>query len=422
MACQAGILWPAVAHWFWLPQNAAKRVQFLADGVADRCTHTEADLQTLIRAHVGTPDDADGPTKLAAKGQEYGRVYQPLLDKLKDANTAFVSNASYARFDISVSSSDPWYDVKDRFGDSVSRMRAYWTDRYSPIDNACKRLALGDQHPDIIKAISDLGSYAGNVKQTVRQLKHDYNLWLAEARKIRDLTDQDHKELRELMCTKGVDEQDIADKVNALADRWASQISSAYGTLLGQSDRLGERAVSDKLAKYKGAKEVLEGLRANRATLEKVKNYDLQGSNNPRIKVKMQYGTQYHASWSCSGYKEFPIDKSYCTNPIRSGSSCIADCLVTGSTCEIIELKPDNDEAKAMGGRQKEAYVNGLRNWFNNSKDDLLKQYPDVAKCVSDGKLSTTSSLQTYRFCPDESEARNFGEDMTFSSDVSESD
>lgn len=81
-----------------------------------------------------------------------------------------------------------------------------------------------------------------------------------------------------------------------MADRWASQINSDCGTLLGQSDRLGERAASDKLKKYKGSREVLDGLRANRATLEKIKNSDLQGSNNPKIKVKMQYGTNYHAS------------------------------------------------------------------------------------------------------------------------------
>ncbi|HET9989998.1 MAG TPA: hypothetical protein VFQ65_15815, partial [Kofleriaceae bacterium] len=345
------------------------------------------------------------------------------LDRLKDANTAFTSNASYARFDISVSSSDPWSDVKDRFRDAVSRMISYWNDRFSPIDSACKRLALGDQHPDIVRAIADLGTYTGNVKQTVRQLKHDYNAWLADARKVREMTDQDHKELRDLMCTKGVDEQDITDKVNALADRWASQISSAYGTLLGQSDRLGERGTSDKLAKYKGAKEVVDGLKANRATLEKIKASDLQGSNNPKIKVKMQYGTQYHASWSCSGYKEFPISSAYCTNPIRSGSGCIADCVVTGSTCKIIELKPDNDEAKKMGKTQALAYEAGLLKWFVDNKDALLKQFPDIGKCVSDGKLVTDNDVETYKFCPDEAEARGYGEDLAnLSSDVSESD
>lgn len=401
-----------------------KRIQFLADGVADRCTRDEADLQTLIRNYVGRPDEADeAMSSLPAKGQEYGRSYAPMLDKLKDANNDFNSNASYARFDISVSSSDPWYDVKYRYSDAASRMIPYWKDRYAPVGAACTRLALGEKHPDIERALNDLKSYTGDVKQTVRKLKQDYNVWLADARKVREMTELDHKELREVMCTKGVDIADIEQKVNAVADRWASQISSAYGTLLGQSDRLGERAVSDKLKKYKGAREVLEGVRANRATLEKIKNSDLQGSNNPKIKVKMQYGTNYHASWSCSGYKEFEISSSYCSNPIRSGSGCIADCVVLGSTCEVVELKPDNEEAKKMGDQQRRAYEAALLSWFDANKDELFKKYPKVTDCVRDGKLSTKSRLETYTFCPSESDAKQFGEDLSgISSDVSESD
>ncbi len=54
---------------------------------------------------------------------------------------------------------------------------------YGAAAAACKRLALGDKHPDIVRALADLATYTGNVKQTVRQLKHDYNLWLADARK-----------------------------------------------------------------------------------------------------------------------------------------------------------------------------------------------------------------------------------------------
>ena len=401
-----------------------KRVQFLADGVADRCTRDEADLQTLIRNYIARPDEADeAVSKLPAKGQEYGRTYAPTLDKLKDANNEFNSNSSYVRFDISVSSSDPWYDVKDKYKDAASRMIPYWKERYAPIDAACKRLALGEKHPDIERAVSDLKSYTGDVKQTVRKLKQDYNAWLADARKVREMTDQDHKELRDVMCTKGVDIKDIEQKANAVADRWASQINSAYGTLLGQSDRLGERASSDKLKKYKGSREVLDGLRANRATLEKIKNSDLQGSNNPKIRVKMQYGTNYHASWSCSGYKEFEISSSYCSNPIRSGSGCAADCLVLGSTCEIVELKPDNDEAKSMGDKQKSAYEAGLRTWFDKNKDELFKKYPKVSDCVRDGQISTKSRLETYSFCPSESDAKQFGEDLSgISSDLSESE
>jgi len=111
-----------------------KRVQFLADGVAERCTRDEADLQTLIRNYVARPDDADEAV----------------------ARLEFNSNSSYERFDISVSSSETWYDVKDKYKDAASRMIPYWKECYTPIDAACKRLGLGEKHPDIERAVSDL--------------------------------------------------------------------------------------------------------------------------------------------------------------------------------------------------------------------------------------------------------------------------
>ena len=405
-----------------------KEIQFRADGVADRCIHDEANLQTLIRNYVASPGEADEAfDKLPQKGQEYGRTYAPLLEKLKDADSDYRSNQSSARFDPSLASnSNYWDDVKSNFRTDVDHMNDYWKDHYAAVDPACKRLALGEKHPDIEKALADLRSYTGSTKETVKQLKHDYNLWLADARKVREMTAQDHAELRETMCRKGVDVEDITQKANAIADRWASQISSAYGTLLGQSDRLAERATSDKLKKYKGAKEVFDGVRANRATLEKIKNSDLQGSNNPKIKVKMQYGIDEHKrrqSSLCSEYKEFEISSSYCKNPIRSNSGCSADCVVPGSTCQIIEIKPDNDEAKAAGDKQKDAYEAGLHDWYAKNKEELFKQYPRIRECESDGKLSTNARLELYTFCPSESEAKGFGEDLdSIPSDMSESD
>jgi hypothetical protein len=398
-----------------------KRVQFIADGVLDRCVHDEADLQQVIRNYVGRPGEVeDASDQLIKRGQDLGRTYQPLTDRIRSGASDFNSNLSSARFDISASSSDPWNDVKSNFKDSVSQIESYWKDHSNPIDAACKRLALGEKDPDIVQAVSDLGKFKGETKQTVTQLKKDYNAWLSDARKVREMTVQDHEELRDSMCNKGVDEDDIDAKANAIADRWASQINSSYGTLLGQSDRLEERAVSDKLKKYKGSREVVDGLRANRATMAKIKSSDLQGSNNPKLKVKMKYGTDYHASWSCGGYKEFKIDSSNCSNPIRPGSGCAADCVITGSTCEIVELKPNNAEAIAMGNKQKDAYEAGLKTWFANNKDDLLSRYPNVSSCIKDGVIATSTRLEPYNFCP--SDPKDLGDELDISSDVSESE
>ncbi|MBX3155847.1 MAG: hypothetical protein KF773_07600 [Deltaproteobacteria bacterium] len=405
-----------------------KELQFTADGIVDRCVNDEANLQTLIRNYVAKPDDADDAIeKLTSKGRDYARTWVPLLEKLKEYDRDIVNSIPSARF--SVSDSYKWPNVVSSFNDAASRMATYWRDKYSPIDGACKRLALGDNHPDIVKASEELRKYTADTKQTVKQLKKDYNAWLAETRKLRELTTQDHEALREVMCKTG-GEYDMKRMVEDVADRWASQISGSYGTILGRSDGLVERGTSTKLGKYKGSKEVVDGVRSNRATLEKIKSSDLQGSNNPKIKTKLQYGTDKHNSMQssmCSGssnYIEFEITRANgCDNAIRPGSNCRADCVLTGSECLILEIKPDSQRGIDEGRAQVEAYRKGLAEWYARDKAGLFKAYPKVQDCERDGKLVLSTKIEPYRFCPDAAEAKQFGEDLdSLSSDVSESE
>jgi hypothetical protein len=377
-----------------------KRVQFLADGVADRCTRDEADLQTLIRNYVARPDDADeAVAKLPAKGQEYGRTYAQILDKLKDANNEFNSNSSYVRFDISVSSSDPWYDVKDKYKDAASRMIPYWKERYTPIDAACKRLGLGEKHPDIERAVSDLRAYSGETKSTVTQLKKDYNAWLREVRQLRSFAMNDRDEIRTAICTAG--EYEVDRRVKEVADRWAGQISSSYGTMLGLADRLRSRAQSDKLKKYKGSKWVLEGLLKNIETMEKMKNYELQGANNPKIRTKLEWGNKRHADLQSGlgcAFKEVGIE--YCSNAIRPGSGCRADCLViSGSTCRVVEIKPDSSGGKSEGPAQVDAYMKGFIEWYKRDKTALFAKYPGMSGCQDREELRIATDVVYYEFC-----------------------
>jgi adenylate kinase family enzyme len=403
-----------------------KELQFAADGVADRCVHDEADLQQVIRGYGSRPDDsAEAFDKIPAMSNGFARVYVPLLDKLKDANSDFSSNASSARFDAS---EDNWSDGRSSYTDATARIVEYFKSRYIPIDAACKRLALGDKHPDVVTVLDDLRSYTGTTKQTVTLLKKDFNVWLADVRKLREMTAQDHEALREVMCRTG-GEYEMAQKVAEVAERWSSQITNAYGTILGQSDRLAERGSSDKLKKYKGSQQVLEGIRANRATLEKLKRSDLQGSNNPKIKAKLEYGTRWHKSWqdsNCGGsnYAEFEISSSYCDNKIRPRSGCAADCVLTGSTCMIVEIKPDSGTAKAEGEIQRDMYLKGLKNWYAQNKKELFDKYPNIQKCERDGKeLVIETRPEIYSFCPSSSDVKDFGENLDdISSDVSESE
>jgi hypothetical protein len=404
-----------------------KELQFLADNVADKCKSDESDLQTLVRYYVGRPDEADEAfTKLPDKSKEYGKTWYERLERLKENEKEFANNAYYARFSVS---DGKWSNVTSYFNDDASRMSSYWKDRYRAVtEGACPRLALGEKHPDVDRALDDLRKYSGNTKGTVTQLTKDYNAWLREVRQLRAFSDKDRDEIRETMCRAG--EYEMEQRVKEVADRWSSQISSVYGTVLGQADRLGSRATDDKLKKYKGPKRVLEGLQWNRANLEKLKNYELQGSNNPKIRTKLEYGKKVHIDKQgslcsgSSGYAEFEISSSYCSNSIRPGSGCRADCVTTGSTCWVIEIKPKTDNAMSEGERQMTAYARGLLDWYARDKASLFSKYPNIRTCERDGKeLDVRSRLEPYDFCPSSSEAKGFGEDIADPpSDISESE
>jgi hypothetical protein len=110
-----------------------------------------------------------------------------------------------------------------------------WSDKFTAADAACKRLDLGERHPDIDKAIAEPSKHRGGVKGTVTQLKRDANQRLREVRALRKFSDEDRETLRNVLCTAG--EYEMEAKAKDVADRWAIQIASVYGTILGQADQ-----------------------------------------------------------------------------------------------------------------------------------------------------------------------------------------
>ena len=375
--------------------------QRLADGVADRCVGDDADLQTLIRNYVGSPDDAeDAVTKLPEKGRQYGAIWEPKLAALLEGDQEMTRYAGLARF---AASDGEWAGVSASFATAATAIPAYWRERYVAAGKACKNLALAEKHPDIVKAVGDLSTHTGNTKATVTRLKQDYNAWLGEVRTLRGFSDQDRDALRDVMCKAG--EYEMKAKVNEVADRWASQIAAVYGTTLGQGDRLAARGTSDKLKKFKGAKQVVEGVAWNLTNLEKLKEGELLGSNNPKIKTRLAWGDKRHddlqTGLGCT-YAEFEIASTYCDNRIRPGSGCRADCVkVSNGICKIIEIKPDSEGAKNEGRTQVEDYMKGLINRYHNDKAGLLKEYDAVSNCENSDKtaLKIETEVITYEFC-----------------------
>jgi hypothetical protein len=375
-----------------------KEQQRLGDGVADRCKTDESTLQSAIRTYVGKPDDAeDAFSSLPAMAKSYGRTWSEMMAKLKDGDKELQNALSYARFSPS---DNNWSYVASNLNGASAAMATYWNERYKAANDVCTKLALGEKHPDLEKALQELGKYSGNVKGTVTQLKKDYNEWLREVRKLRKFTDDDRDAIRDAICSSG--EYEMEAKVNAVADRWASQISGVYGTIVGLSDRLKNRASASQLAKYKGPKQVIAEIDKNLTNLEKLKRYELLGSNNPKLRAKMEWGKKRHIDLQrACRISEMDVSSSYCDNRVRPGSGCRLDCLNVGSTCKIIEFKPDSTVGKSEGAVQIAAYRAGIEKWYSRDKAELLKAFPDIAACENRDKsgLNLDAEVLTYELC-----------------------
>lgn len=127
---------------------------------------------------------------------------------------------------------------------------------------------------------------------------------------------------------------------------------------------------------------LFERLTSDRNTLDRVKDGVMNGSNNPTIRARMDYGKQKHkdlqASFSCDE-KEINL------------SSGRPDCIkFDQGDCKVIEFKPDtyNDsDARSQASR----YLNDVRDRF---KDDERAK-----RCKQDGGPVFRAVGELYSAC-----------------------
>ena len=137
---------------------------------------------------------------------------------------------------------------------------------------------------------------------------------------------------------------------------------------------------------------------ATLASIDKVRAYQLEGSNNPLFKARTSYGVDEHnrRQGSCNA-KEILI-RGDCDNPHPDRTDCKIDCM---KGCTLIEIKPKSQ--RELGFRQAAAYLEALETKFARDKRDMFKQR-DLAyfeQCVSsDGThLAISTDVDTYDFC-----------------------
>ncbi len=375
-----------------------KTVQNRADESAGKCDVLEKALQDKIRAFVADPTQHESALRsLPPEADQTGAQVKSSMDKAAEVDRQIDGWLPVAK--AFGQSEGTWARISSQTRDSADRIHAHWKEKYGALVKSCERLALGAQHPDVKKAIEEMSRDTSNASQSYRALRDEFNRWKTEVDKLRDWTDQDVEAIRQEFC-KAPDAGEYKTVIE-VAERWANQLRSLYGTITGMADSLKRRAdelVYRKRA-LKAAPKTKEAVDRMLESIAKVKDHHLLGSNNPMLKAQADYGVTMHKELQrdCQA-SEITISGSYCTNPNENRTDCRIDCVID---CRIIEIKPSG--AAALGRRQAEAYANGLRAMFQSKGKSMFEgAFARFEKCLAPDKstLLLEEEVRTYQFCP----------------------
>ena len=121
----------------------------------------------------------------------------------------------------------------------------------------------------------------------------------------------------------------------------------------------------------------------------------VKGANNPKVRARIELGKSEH--------KRIQADSGKCTVSEITIDSYRMDCVyVSGGTCTIVEIKPDNSAAKSKGREKLDDYKDAVEDLFKNKKEDGFKsgKLTVFQKCIKDGRLSLKIALRVYNVCP----------------------
>jgi hypothetical protein len=129
----------------------------------------------------------------------------------------------------------------------------------------------------------------------------------------------------------------------------------------------------------------------------------LRGSNNPVVSYMLEQGKDAH--------KEYQSSSSRCTVVEWTIGNLRADCIYA-SSCEVIELKPNNSRAISKGRDQARSYADAL------NQPDELKRLQQENSSFSQCK-QFTPRLKCYTLCPEITDDGEFRSASAYWSDCS---
>jgi hypothetical protein len=374
----------------------AKRRQRGTDEGASKCQAAERELQELIKTILSTPTrHAGGAAELTAYGNRLRSEWQPRLEKAEQGDRELRQGHQIA---VAFRRDDgPWRTIRDRLESSANDILNHWKTNYGAAVAACGPLARGPENPDLAAALTQLGRDLSSVSQKSGAFYAELRDWEAEIRTLRDWSARDVEDIRQAFC-RAPDAGEY-EEVYAVADRWASQLNSKYGTIAGRAGQL-KNAADDLIGRGRSRdrmEKVKARIDATMSSLDKVRAHQLQGANNPLLKAYASYGQAEHGrrQGSCDA-KEILIQGD-CDNPHPKRTDCKLDCM---RGCTVVEIKPDSQ--KSLGFDQANAYRTALIRKYAREKDAMFRgSLSYFSQCVSSDRseLVLRVDVDDYPFC-----------------------
>jgi hypothetical protein len=220
--------------------------------------------------------------------------------------------------------------------------------------------------------------------------KDKYDRFKNEYDNLRKLTPEETR--RVVTATCEADENERRSVASDTSDRVASSIDRKYSDLKDLKEdalrKLDDVISDESLAdKQSDAKSYKEEISRRWETIERMTRA-IRGKNHPVVRYLVDEGNRAH--------RDYQTNSSYCHAYEFSMSSGRVDCLIAaGSTCYVVELKPDNSRAIGNGRGQVSGYAEEL----NNSADTRKKLVEKDSRFKDCTRFE--ARIDCYKLCPE---------------------
>lgn len=385
-----------------------KQAQFLADKAPEKCRDSTTRLMELIRGYADEREKgADKELALRARGM--GAPIKEGLSKTDEQHGVMERALSDAqRWDPG---EGRWRDVRDKHKASAQAIFEHWKKAREAAHSACDDLAKGDQHPEVLKAVADLGADRSDAETKILVLDADHRKWEERIKELRDWYKQDTKNVREMFCKLPESPGDSAEgdafaaQLTQIADRMRDRLKPRWAEIGNEAGSMITRAEALQRSKNKDVRvdagKLREIIIKKMASLQNLLDNELNGANDPEFRAKMETGKNEH--------KRIQADSGKCTVSEVTFGSRRVDCIrVDGSVCYVVEIKPNNGPAQERGRVQMRDGIREIQIALSGKKkkSELDGKLEVFRSCFDEsrGEAKLEPELRVYEYCPPEGE------------------